>query len=135
MQMSPFKLSMKSYGISPKWNQKPNKILLDFQKDIIDSNSCNDQEELLDEYNLTFADTEERSTPNPEDLLELLKCRKKMIKFRNSINDKPYNEYENILNSEDIIGDIQKGKKKHHKKRCVKTRKWGLFKWRKNKTL
>ena len=118
MQMSPFKLSMKSYGISPKWNQKPNKILLDFQKDIIDSNSCNDQEELLDEYNLTFADTEERSTPNPEDLLELLKCRKKMIKFRNSINYSPYHEYENILDVDDILSNMQNNNTEiHHSKK------------------
>ncbi len=115
LYITPFKLSSKSYGIVPKWNEKPNPILSEFQKDQIDCKSCNDKDELLEEF-LLYADTE-KTTPNVEDLQDLINCRKKMIKFRNSINDKPYNEYENILNSEDIFGDIQKGKKKHHKKK------------------
>ena len=105
--LSPFKLSVKSFGIIPKKNQRPNKILLDFQKDIMDCKSCNDnEEEIFEEYLLFNADTE-KTTPNPEDLQDLLNCRKKMIKFRNSINYTPYYEYENILNCEKIIGDIQ----------------------------
>jgi hypothetical protein len=109
LYITPFKLSSKSYGIVPKWNEKPNPILSEFQKDQIDCKSCNDKDELLEEF-LLYADTE-KTTPNVEDLQDLLNCRKKMIKFRNSINDKPYNEYENILSSEDIF------KKKHHKKK------------------
>ena len=119
--MSPFKLSIKTFGIIPKKNQEPNKILLDFQKDIMDCKSCNDnEEEIFEEYLLFNADTE-KTTPNPEDLMDLLNCRKKMIKFRNSINYKPYHEYENILNCEKIIVDIQSENNeiKHGKKKSI----------------
>ena len=119
--LSPFKLSSKSYGIVPKWNQKPNKILFEFQKDKIDCKSCNDKEkDILDELILYNSETE-KTTPNLEDLQDLLNCRKKMIEFRNSINYFPCYEYENILNSEDIINDIQKDTDEinhhHHKKK------------------
>ena len=113
LYMSPFKLSKKSFGIVPKFNQKPNKIYLDFPKDKIDCKSCNDKEELLEEYLLYFSDTE-KTTPNLEDLQDLLKCRKKMIKFRNSINYRHYHEYENILNCEDLFDDIQDNNGCHH---------------------
>ena len=117
--MSPFKLSMKSFGIIPKTNQEPNKILLDFQKDIIDCKSCNDnEEEMFEEYLLFNAETE-KTTPNPEDLQSLLDCRKKMIKFRNSIEYKHCNEYENILNCGKIINEIQEEKETHHKKKSI----------------
>ena len=115
--MSPFKLSIKSFGILPQKNQMPNKILLDFQKDIMDCKSCNDnEEEIFEEYLLFNADTE-KTTPNPEDLLDLLNCRKKMIKFRNSINYSPCNEYENILNCDKIIENIQDETESHHGKK------------------
>ena len=118
--MSPFKLSIKSFGIVPKINQKPNKILLDFQKDIMDCKSCNDnEEEIFEEYLLFSADTE-KTTPNPEDLQDLLNCRKKMIKFRNSINYSPYCEYENILNFEKMLNNIQdENEIKHGKKKSM----------------
>ena len=57
------------------------------------------------------------TTPNPEDLLDLLNCRKKMIKFRNSINYSPCNEYENILNCDKIIENIQDETESHHGKK------------------
>ena len=111
------KLSIKSFGIVPKINQKPNKILLDFQKDIMDCKSCNDnEEEMFEEYLLFSADTE-KTTPNPEDLQDLLNCRKKMIKFRNSINYSPYCEYENILNFEKMLNDIQDENEINHGKK------------------
>ena len=105
--MSPFKLSIKSFGIIPKNNQKPNKILLDFKKDFMDCKSCNDiEDDIFEDYLLFNADTE-KTTPNPEDLQSLSDCRKKMIKFRNSISYRPCCEYENILNCEKILDDIQ----------------------------
>ena len=115
--ISPFKLSSKSFGIIPKKNHIPNKIILDFQKNIIDCKSCNDKEdEIIEEYLLSSADTE-KTTPNPEDLQDLINCRKKMIKFRNSINYRPCYEYENILNCDYIIDNIQEDKKINHKKK------------------
>ena len=113
LYMSPFQLSKKSFGIVPKFNQKPNKIYLDFPKDKIDCKSCNDKEELLEEYFLYYSETE-KTTPNLEDLQDLLNCRKKMIKFRNSINYKHYHEYENILNCEDLFEDIQENEGDYH---------------------
>ena len=110
-------MSSKSFGIIPKKNHIPNKIILDFQKNIIDCKSCNDKEdEIIEEYLLSSADTE-KTTPNPEDLQDLINCRKKMIKFRNSINYRPCYEYENILNCDYIIDNIQEDKKINHKKK------------------
>lgn len=94
--ISPLKLSIKSYG--QKLNKMPNAVLYDFQKNIIDSKSCNDEDN-FDDFYLLNSDTE-RTTPNLEDLQNLLNCRKKMTIFRNSINERNIKEYENILNSD-----------------------------------
>ena len=99
--ISPLKLSIKSYSNIPKWNIKPNWVLYDFQKNKIDSQSCND-EESFDDYFFFNSETE-RTTPNVEDLHDILNCRKKMTIFRNSINDRVYKEYENILCSDYIF--------------------------------
>lgn len=101
--ISPLKLSIKSYGNIPKWNKKPNAVLYDFQKNLIDCKSCND-EDSLDDYYLLNAETE-RNTPNVEDLQNLLNCRKIMTIFRNSINERTFKEYENILNSDYIFDE------------------------------
>ena len=118
--ISPLKLNTKNYGIFPKFNKKPNSVLYDFQKNIIDCKSCNDEEKNFDEFFLTFSETEtERTTPNAEDLQNLLDCRKKMTIFRNSIDERTCKEYENILNSENIFIDESKkinSNKQHHKK-------------------
>jgi hypothetical protein len=121
----PFRLSMKSYGIVPKWNEKPNKILFYYQKEHLDCKSCNDKMEYSYDY-LLYADTE-KTTPNLEDLQDLLSFRKKMIDFRSSINDSlPYNEYESILSCEDIIEDIQEEKKKK-RHRSKKKSDWNRY--------
>ena len=95
------KLSRKTFGNIPKWNKKPNEVLCDFQKNIIDSNSCNDDDSQGDFF-LSYSETE-RSTPNHEDLSNLLNCRKKMTLFKNCINIRNFKEYENILNSDNIF--------------------------------
>lgn len=114
--ISPLKLSIKSYGNIPKWNKKPNPVIYDFQKNIIDCKSCNDEENLDDFF--FFNIETERTTPNVEDLQNLLSCRKKMTNFRNSIHDRTVKEYENILNSDYIFieDDKKKVNKHHHKK-------------------
>ena len=99
--MSPLKLSRKTFGNMSKFNQKPNDVLCDFQKYILDNKSCND-EDSSDDFFLLYSETE-RSTPNHEDLENLLDCRKKMILFKNTINDRTIKEYENILNSDNIF--------------------------------
>ena len=99
--ISPLKLSVKSFVNIPKWNIKPNSVLYEFQKNKIDCKSCND-EESFDDFFLLNSETE-RTTPNVDDLHDLLNCRKKMTNFRNSINDRVFKEYENILSSDYIF--------------------------------
>ena len=111
--ISPLKLSIKSYGNIPKWNKKPNAVIYDYQKNQIDCKSCND-EDSLDDLFLLNAETE-RNTPNEEDLHNLLNCRKIMTIFRNSLNERTFKEYENILNS-DYIFDESKEESNHPKK-------------------
>ena len=97
--ISPLKLSIKSYKNIPKLNS----VLYDFEKNLIDSRSCNDEDSFDDIY-LYIAETE-RTTPNVEDLQNLLDCRKKMTIFRNSLNERFFKEYENILNSDYIFDE------------------------------
>ena len=115
--ISPLKLSIKSYGNIPKWNKKPNPVIYDFQKNIIDCKSCNDEENLDDFF--FFNIETERTTPNVEDLQDLLNCRKKMTVFRNSINDRTFREYENILNSDYIFEKTKEESNiyNHHQKK------------------
>lgn len=136
--ISPLKLSIKSYVNIQKWNKKPNAVLYDFQKNIIDCKSCNDEDSLEDF--LLFNSKTERTTPNVEDLHDLLNCRKKMIIFRNSIDDRTIKEYENILNSDYLFDEnnneinininINKSKKnnfwcKHIKQQLLKDKNKG----------
>jgi hypothetical protein len=101
--LSPLTLSRKTFGQIPKWNKKPNEVLCDFQKNKIDCKSCND-EDSQDDLFLAYSETE-RATPSQEDLQNLLNCRKKMIQFKNCINDRTIKEYENILNSDIIFAE------------------------------
>ena len=107
-QISPLKLNVKNFGNFPILNKRPNSILYDFQKDKIDSKSCNDREN-QDDFELFYSETE-RTTPSLNDLQDLTICRKKMSNFKNCINNKTYKEYENILNS-DYIFDFKKKEK------------------------
>ena len=110
--ISPLKLCRKTFGNIPKWNKKPNEVLFDFQKKIIDSNSCNDDDS-QDEFFLSYSETE-RSTPNHEDLSNLSNCRKKMSLFKNCINDRNFKEYENILTSDNIFNNTKNLNKKNN---------------------
>ena len=105
--ISPLKLNMKTYGNNPFCDKKPNQIISDFQKNILDNKSCNDEEK-SDDYYFFDNDETERTTPNLEDLNNLLECRKKMTIFRTSIDEKVSKEYENILNSDLIFFDKEK---------------------------
>jgi len=109
--ISPLRLSVKTFGLAPNFDKMPNKILNDFQKNLIDSKSCNDDIS-EDDIFITDEDTE-RTTPNVEDLQNLANCRKKMTIFRNSINSRTSNEYENILSSDYLFCE---GGNHHHKK-------------------
>jgi hypothetical protein len=113
--IKPFRLEGKSFGIVSKENKKTNHILSSFDMDFIDSKSCNDKaEEGIEEFLLQNYYTE-KTTPNQEDLLELINCRKKMFKFRNSIDYKYCHEYENILNYDNIIENIYEDEENNHK--------------------
>lgn len=98
--IKPLKLCTKTFGDSGQRRNKTinYKIMNDFQKNIIDSKSCNDKDSMSD-FLLMEYDTE-KTTPNLVDLNlnDLSDCRKKMKIIRSSINEKVLNEYENILN-------------------------------------
>jgi len=59
----------------------------------------------------------ERTTPNVEDLQDLLNCRKKMSIFRDSIDERSFKEYENILNSDYIFDEKKETNNNHHQKK------------------
>ena len=89
--ISPFKLSSKCLGGSQWKNKMPNNIVLDFQKNLMENKSCNDNISTDDYFNDDEIGSDiftERSTPNIEDLKNLQNCRKKMAFFRDSIDKK-----------------------------------------------
>ena len=89
--ISPFKLSSKCLGGSQWKNKMPNNIVLDFQKNLMENKSCNDNISTDDYFNDDEIGSDiftERSTPNIEDLKNLQNCRKKMAFFRDSIDTK-----------------------------------------------
>ena len=108
--VSPLKLCQKCFGINPKINKKLNSVLYEFEKNNIDSKSCNDEDN-LDDFFLFDAETE-RNTLNLEDLHDLLNCRKKMSMFRNTLNERQTNEYENILSIDNIFNENRCSKNK-----------------------
>ena len=94
--MTPLVLYTKTCGIKLN-TKKPNSIILDFQKGLIDSKSCNDRVNLdddliFDEF-YTGLDTE-RSTPDLEDIKDIQNCRKKMAIFRDSIDHKTEHSFD-----------------------------------------
>ena len=106
--VSPLTLHRKTFGSNEQSNKKPNKVLCDFQKTVIDCKSCNDNDEDSQEDFYLYSSETERTTPNPEDLHSLLDCRKKMTLFKNCINSRKVKECENILNIDDIFIDKTK---------------------------
>lgn len=116
--ISPLKLNTKYFGNVPNWNKRPNSILYDFQKNLIDCKSCNDEDYQNEDDNFFISSNNEteRTTPNPEDLQDLLSCRKKMSNFKNCINDRTIKEYENILNIENLFIYGKNNCNQHHKK-------------------
>jgi hypothetical protein len=90
-QISPFKLSSKCLGGSQWKNKMPSNIVLDFQKNLMENKSCNDNISIDDYFNDDEIGSDiftERSTPNIEDFQNLQNCRKKMAIFRDSIDTK-----------------------------------------------
>ena len=98
--ISPLTLSIKTF-FQDSCPKNSYNILYDFQKDLTDSKSC--ENELND--NDFFSDTE-RTTPNANDLNNFSICRKKMRNIINNTNITSSYEYETILNS-DLIFHIK----------------------------
>lgn len=117
--ISPLNLCRKTFGNIPKWNKKSNEVLYNFHKNKIDNKSCNDDDS-QDDLFLLYSETE-RATPNPDDLNNLLDCRKKMILFKSCISDRSIKEYENILNSDYIFVNKDVNNTKHHQR---KSKNW-----------
>ena len=89
--ISPFKLSNKCLGGSQWKIKKPNEVILDFGKNIMDNKSCNDN--INSEFNFYDDELEsnidtDRTTIDTADLKNLQNCRKKMALFRDSIDNK-----------------------------------------------
>lgn len=97
--ISPFILSLKTFSQDYSCPKNTYSVLYDFQKDLIDSKSCDNN--LSD--NDCFSDDTERTTPNLNDLKNFSKCRKLMKNIINHSNIKSSYEYENILNSDLIF--------------------------------
>ena len=97
--ISPLTLSKKTYFQDYSCPKASYNILYDFQKDLIDCKSCDNN--LSD--NDFFSDDTERTTPNANDLNNLSICRKKMKNIINNSYIKSSYEYENILNSDLIF--------------------------------
>lgn len=95
-KMTPLVLYSKTYGIKLN-TKKPNSIILDFQKGLIDSKSCNDSVNLDDDllFDEFYDGLEtERSTPDLEDIKDIQNCRKKMAIFRDSIDHKSEHSFD-----------------------------------------
>ena len=94
--ISPLNLCMKSFFQDYSHPKKISNILYDFQKNLIDCKSCNDN--FSD--NEIFSDDTERTTPNVNDLNNFSICRKKMKNIITNSKVKSSYEYENILSSD-----------------------------------
>lgn len=100
--IAPLKIRLKTYGGS--WRKKQI-ILLESGNDKYDSKSCNDSENLEENFfdDTDFETEKEISIPSDiSDLKNLQDCRKRMTIFRDSINNKS----EHSLNDEEKIDDI-----------------------------
>lgn len=118
-KMTPLVLYTKTFGIKLN-TKKPNSIILDFQKGLIDSKSCNDivnlDDDLLFDEFYTGLDTE-RSTPDLEDIKDIQNCRKKMAIFRDSIDHKAEHSFDENDKIEYIFSEKKEQNKQNKKKK------------------
>lgn len=117
--ISPLKLCIKTIYQENSSEKKANNLLYNFQKDLIDCKSCNDN--ISEDDNDLFSDDTERNTPNETDLNNFSLCRKKMKNVISSSNISSSYEYENILNSESIFQSTCKSSNNYCN--CHKNRK------------
>jgi hypothetical protein len=117
--ISPLKLCIKTIYQENSSEKKTNNLLYNFQKDLIDCKSCNDN--ISEDDNDLFSDDTERNTPNETDLNNFSLCRKKMKNVISSSNISSSYEYENILNSESIFQSTCKSSNNYCN--CPKNRK------------
>ena len=117
--ISPLKLCIKTIYQENSSEKKTNNLLYNFQKDLIDCKSCNDN--ISEDDNDLFSDDTERTTPNETDLNNFSLCRKKMKNVISSSNISSSYEYENILNSESIFQSTCKSSNNYCN--CPKNRK------------
>jgi hypothetical protein len=119
--ISPLTLSIKTYFQDYSCQKNTYNILYDFQKNIVDSKSCDDN---LSDTDI-FSEETERTTPNINDLNNFSICRKKMKNIINNSKIKSFYEYENILNSDSIFQPtIDLNNKKHNSNQNKKNNFW-----------
>ena len=93
-KITPLVLYSKTFGAKLN-KKKPNSIIVDFQKEIIDSKSCNDSINLNDELFDGFdSDFETGQNSDFEDIKNISNCRKKMAIFRDSIDNKSEHSFD-----------------------------------------
>ena len=117
----PFKLSSKNFGSSHCRNKKKNSIILDFQKTLIDSKSCNDSENIDDDYyDESELDSDaETTTPSLKDIKNLNNCRKKMAFFRDSLDNQSKHSVDENEKIEYIFPEKKNQTKKNKKNKYI----------------
>ena len=92
--------------------------MYNFQKNLLDNKSCNDNENENDNifYENNSDSETERTTPNREDIKNISNCRKKMAIFRDSIDNKSEHSFKEEEKIEDILNDKKRKSNKENKK-------------------
>jgi hypothetical protein len=119
--ITPFRLSSKNFGSSRNKNKKKNPIILDFQKTLTDSKSCNDSVNIDDDY---FDESEldldaETTTPSLKDFKNLNNCRKKMAFFRDSLDNQSKHSVDENEKIEYIFTEKKNKIKKNKKNKYI----------------
>jgi hypothetical protein len=115
-KITPLVLYSKTFGAKLS-KKKPNSILADFQKEIIDSKSCNDSINLDDELFDGFdSDFETGQSSDFEDIKNISNCRKKMAIFRDSIDNKSEHSFDENDKIEYIFSENKDQNKQNKKK-------------------
>ena len=115
-KITPLVLYSKTFGAKLN-KKKPNSIIVDFQKEIIDSKSCNDSINLNDELFDGFdSDFETGQNSDFEDIKNISNCRKKMAIFRDSIDNKSEHSFDENDKIEYIFSENKEQNKENKKK-------------------
>ena len=117
--ITPFRLSSKNFGSSRNKNKKKSSILLDFQKTLTDSKSCNDSVNIDDDYFDESDFDAETTTPSLKDFKNLNNCRKKMAFFSDSLDNQSKHSVDENEKIEYIFPEKKNKIKKNKKNKYI----------------